>query len=122
MISFLKYLSEMPCPKAHYNKRPMKTLETNTIYTFKLLTGEELVAKLLEINDDHMIVEHPIMTVISQQGLQMMPGLFSANLDKTVRLNNSSWAMIGETRDDVRDSWIQATTGIAPVRKQIITG
>jgi hypothetical protein len=52
----------------------------------------------------------------------MMPGLFSANLDKNVRLNNSSWAMIAETRDDVRNSWIQATTGIAPVTKQIITG
>jgi hypothetical protein len=62
------------------------------------------------------------MTVISQQGLQMMPALFSANQDKTVRLNNSSWAMIADTRDDVRDSWIQATTGIAPVRKSIITG
>ncbi len=112
----------MPCPTAHYNRRLMKTLETNTIYTFKLLTGEELVAKVLEINDDHLVVEHPIMTVLSPQGLQMMPGLFSANLDKNVKLNNSSWAMIGETRDDVRDSWIQATTGIAPIRKQIITG
>jgi hypothetical protein len=97
-------------------------LELNTIYTFKLNTGEELVAKLLEVTPDHMVIEHPILTVLSPQGLQMMPGLFSANMDKTVRLNNSSWAMIAETRDDVRDSWIQATTGIAPVRKQIITG
>ena len=96
--------------------------EINTVYTFKLLTGEEFVAKIIEINADHMLVEHPILTVISQQGLQMMPALFSANLDKNVRLNNASWAMIAETRDDVRDSWIQATTGIAPVRKQIITG
>ena len=96
--------------------------EINTVYTFKLLTGEEFVAKIIEINADYMLVEHPILTVISQQGLQMMPALFSANLDKTVRLNNASWAMIAETRDDVRDSWIQATTGIAPVRKQIITG
>ena len=96
--------------------------EINTVYTFKLLTGEEFVAKLLEINDDHMIIEHPILTVISPQGLQMMPALFSANQEKTVRLNNASWAMIAETRDDVRDSWIQATTGITPVRKQIITG
>ena len=96
--------------------------EINQVYTFKLLTGEEFVARILEINADHMIIEHPIMTVISQQGLQMMPALFSANQDKTVRLNNSSWAMIAETRDDVRDSWIQATTGIAPVRKSIITG
>jgi hypothetical protein len=97
-------------------------IQTDTIYSFKILTGEEFVAKVTEIHPDHMIIEHPIMTVISQQGLQMMPGMFSANLDKNVRLNNSSWAMIAETREDVRDSWIQATTGIAPVRKQIITG
>jgi len=97
-------------------------LETNSIYTFKLNTGEELIARVVEINPDHMIIEHPILTVISQQGLQMMPGLFSADLDQNVRLNNASWAMIAETRQDVRDSWIQATTGIAPIRKQIITG
>ena len=96
--------------------------EINQIHTFKLLTGEEFVARITEINPDHKIIEHPIMTVISQQGLQMMPALFSANQEKTVRLNNSSWAMIAETRNDVRDSWIQATTGIAPVRKSIITG
>jgi hypothetical protein len=97
-------------------------LEINTVYTFKLNTGEELVAKLQEINADHMIIAHPILTVLSPQGLQMMPGLFSANLEKSIRLNNSSWAMIAETREDVRNSWIQATTGIAPVSKQIITG
>jgi hypothetical protein len=97
-------------------------LETNNIYTFKLNTGEELIARTVEIGPDHMIIEHPILTVISQQGLQMMPGLFSADLGQNVRLNNASWAMIAETRQDVRDSWIQATTGIAPVRKQIITG
>ena len=97
-------------------------LETNNIYTFKLNTGEELIARTVEIGPDHMIIEHPILTVISQQGLQLMPGLFSADLGQNVRLNNASWAMIAETRQDVRDSWIQATTGIAPVRKQIITG
>jgi len=97
-------------------------LEINTIYSIKLNTGEDLVAKIVEINQDHLLIEHPIMTVLSQQGLQMMPGLFSANLDKSIRLNNSSWAMIAETREDVRNSWIQATTGITPVSKQIITG
>ena len=98
------------------------TPTTNEIYSFKLNTGEEIVAKLLEINHDHMIIQHPVLCVLSPQGLQMMPGLFSVNLDKNLRLNNSSWAMIGETRDDIRASWIQATTGIAPVTKQIITG
>ena len=98
-----------------------RQIENNTVYTFKLLTGEEFVAKVLEQLPDHMIIEHPILTVLSPQGLQMMPALFSANQDKTVRLNNTSWAMIAESREDVRNSWIQATTGIAPVSKQIIT-
>ena len=97
-------------------------IEIDQIYTFKLNTGEELVARLMEIHPDHMIIQHPILTVLSPQGLQMMPGLFSANMDQKIRLNTTSWAMIAETRDDVRDSWIQATTGIAPVRKSIITG
>ena len=97
-------------------------LKNDEIYTFKLITGEELVAKILAIEPDHMIIQNPILTVLSPQGLQMMPALFSANQDQTVRLNTASWAMIADTRDDVRDSWIQATTGIAPVRKQIITG
>ena len=96
--------------------------KTNEVYTFKLCTGEEIVARLISQDADYITIEHPILCVLSPQGLQMMPGLFSANLDKSVRLNNSSWAMIADTRDDIRNSWIQATTGIAPVSKQIITG
>jgi hypothetical protein len=97
-------------------------IQADEIYTFKLITGEEMVAKVVELHTDHIVVKHPISTVISPQGLQMLPSLFSANTEKTVQINKSSCAMVAETRDDVRDSWIQATTGIAPVRKQIITG
>ena len=102
----------------------MKTLEAGSIYTFKLTTGEEIVAKFVSENstEGYITLEHPILTVISPQGLQMMPGLFSANLDLEVKLNNHSWVLIAETREDVRNSWIQATTGIAPVTKKIITG
>ena len=93
------------------------------IYTFKLITGEEIVARIDCGNqDDGYEIQHPILCALTPQGLQMMPGLFSANMDKIVLLNKSSWAMIAEPREDVRNSWIQATTGIAPVTKQIITG
>jgi hypothetical protein len=98
------------------------TPKINETYTFKLITGEELVAKILEIHDEYMIIKEPISCILSPQGLQMMPTLFSANKDKDMRLNNSSWAMIAEAREDVRNSYIQATTGIAPISKQIITG
>jgi hypothetical protein len=97
-------------------------LTINTIYTFKLASGEELVARIMAINPDHLVIAHPILTALSPQGLQMMPGLFSADLSQNVRLNNSNWVMIAEAREDIKNSWIEATTGIRPATRQIITG
>lgn len=98
------------------------TPKPNEVYSFKLTSGEEIVARFIAQDSDGMTIENPILCALSPQGLQMMPALFSVNPGKTIRLNNSSWAMIADTRDDIRSSWIQATTGIAPVSKQIITG
>jgi hypothetical protein len=97
-------------------------IEAGEIYTIKLATGEEVVAKVTSVGPTELTIASPILCALTPQGLQMMPSLFSANQDKPVKLNNNGWIMITEPRDDVRNSWIQATTGIAPVTKQIITG
>lgn len=97
-------------------------IDTNEIYTFKLATGEELVAKVINITDAVVEVNQPISTMISPQGLQMVPTLFSSNQDKNVQINTRALVMVADPREDVRNSYIQATTGIAPVTKQIITG
>lgn len=104
--------------------KTLQNLEIDKIYTIKLTTGEEIVAKLTGVNieDGYIVINHPILTVLSPQGLQMMPGLFSADLSQHVWLNNSCWVLMAEPRQDVRDSWIEATTGIKPITKKIITG
>lgn len=100
----------------------MIDFEINKLYTIKLVTGEEITAKVVNKTDDCVELAHPINMVLSPQGLQMMPSLFSADPTKNVLLNNNSWVMYSETREDVQDSWLEATTGIRPVKKQIITG
>jgi len=97
-------------------------LEKNEIYTIKLASGEEIVAKIIEETDDALEVDQPIMVVVSQQGLQLMPGLFTNNNEKTVTINKGSCVMVGPTREDVRTNWIEATTGITTEKKQIVTG
>ena len=97
-------------------------ITNDEIYTFKLVTGEEFVARVIAQHSTHIEINQPISTVISPQGLQMMPSLFSANLDKNVQLNSNAVVMTATVREDVRNSYIQATTGIAPVSRQIITG
>ena len=97
-------------------------LEKNEIYTIKLASGEEIVTKMIEETDDALEVDQPIMVVVSQQGLQLMPGLFTNNNEKTVTINKGSCVMVGSTREDVRTNWIEATTGITTEKKQIVTG
>jgi len=97
-------------------------LEPSEIYTFKLVSGEELIARLVEIGTDFYELESPIGVVLSPQGLQMVPSLFSSVQEKNVLLNKNACAMISEPREDVNHGWIQATTGITPVTRKIITG
>jgi hypothetical protein len=101
----------------------MNHLTINEIYTFKLVSGEELTAKIFKKYDGAIEVSQPISMILGPQGLQMMPSLFSSNSDKNVYINTASIAMAAETRDDVRNKYIEATTGIVtPSAKQIITG
>lgn len=101
----------------------MNHLEINQIYTFKLVSGEEITTKVLAKHADTIEIAQPISMVLGPQGLQMMPSLFSSNHDKNAHINTCSIAMVAETREDVRAKYIEATTGIAtPPTKQIITG
>jgi hypothetical protein len=97
-------------------------IQNGEIYTFKLVTGEELIARVVTTESEHYELESPISVVLSPQGLQMMPSLFSSMQERNVLLNKTACAMIGEPREDVNNGWIQATTGIAPVTRKIITG
>jgi len=101
----------------------MNHLQLNEIYTFKLVSGEEITAKIFHKTADSVEVAQPISMVLGPQGLQMMPSLFSSNPDKNVHINTASIAMAAETREDVRAKYIEATTGIlTQPAKQIITG
>jgi hypothetical protein len=101
----------------------MNHLTPGEIYTFKLISGEEITAKIYNKTSDTIEVAQPISMVLGPQGLQMMPCLFSSNPDKNVHINTASIALSAETREDVRAKYIEATTGIVtPAAKQIITG
>jgi hypothetical protein len=101
----------------------MNHLTPGEIYTFKLVSGEEITAKIFKNTDGIFEVTQPISMVLGPQGLQMMPSLFSSNPEKNVYINTVNIAMAAETREDVRAKYIEATTGIVtPPAKQIITG
>lgn len=99
------------------------TLEVGKVYTFKLNSGEELIAKFLgQQQNNHISVRHPVSIAPGPQGMGLVPSLFTANPEEDVSINSNSIAMYVLTDESVESKYIQATTGISVPDKKIIMG
>jgi len=95
-------------------------VELDQVYTIKIANGDEMVAKITAEDADTYTLSRPLTVVPSQQGIQMIFSLFTANPEKNVTINKSQVALIAVSRDEVQDSYVEATTGIKPVRNSKI--
>jgi hypothetical protein len=93
------------------------------IYTFKLNSGEELIAKVVAVSDTHYTISEPVSIGPSPQGvLGLVPSLFTYNNRENVRLNTSSLALVAQTDDNVKTKYIEATTGLQVPGKKVLIG
>jgi hypothetical protein len=97
-------------------------IEPNTVYTFKLNSGEELIAKVIQAGGEFIQIEEPVSIAPTQQGMQMIPSVFTANPKAEFKLNTTSIALYAETDDSVRMKYLEATTGIKVPDKKIVLG
>jgi hypothetical protein len=89
-----------------------KGLTPGEVVTIKLTSGEELIAKLVEENSRGYKVSKPLVLSMSQQGMGMMPYLFTANPEKEITLHASAVCAITNSDKQFADQYIQGTTGI----------
>jgi hypothetical protein len=98
-------------------------VETGKVYTFKLNSGEELIAKVNSVPLYGMIeIETPVSVAPGPQGLGLVPSMFTADADEKVRLNINSISIYALTDDSVKMKYIEATTGIQVPDKKLILG
>ena len=96
-------------------------VELDQVYTLKIANGDEIVAKIIAEDDATYTVTKPLTVIPSPQGgINMMNSLFTAAPDKTVSINKQQVAAIAPSREEVCDSYLEATTGIKPVRNSKI--
>lgn len=87
----------------------------DTIVTFKIVNGDEIVAKVSEETASAFTINKPCTVMPSQQGLGLMQSLFTSDLNKSISLQKSHVMMHSPTVEDVRNHYIKTTTGIEPV-------
>lgn len=97
-------------------------IKENEIYVFKLNSGEELLAKVVGIATDYYTITNPVSIAPSQQGLGMVPSLFTADMDSEIRLNTSSISVSAVPAGEITVKYIEATTGLVVPEKKVILG
>lgn len=92
---------------------PYKVGDTVSI---KLSSGEEMIARLEEENDNHVIIKKPLMLIAGQQGgMGLAPFMFTVDQDAKVKLRSNTIICIVKTAKDATDTYIKSTTGLAVV-------
>ena len=99
------------------------SISTGQVYTFKLNSGEELIAKVSDTSsDDWISIEHPVSVAPGPQGMGLVPSLFTADIKREIQLNINSISLYAYAEDAVKMKYIEATTGIKVPDKKLILG
>lgn len=98
------------------------SLESNQVYTFKMNSGEEMVAKVKQSGGDWIILEEPVSIAPGPQGMGLVPSLFTADPKEEIKLNINSVSLVSRTDDSVKMKYLEATTGIKVPEKKLILG
>lgn len=91
------------------------------IQVFILTNGNEMIAEVQDHHDDYYTIMKPASVVPDQTGkMNLVPSALTFNMEKSVRLNKSSVAMIMEPNSSVEETYNKITSKIITPNKPTI--
>jgi hypothetical protein len=96
--------------------------ELDEVYTLKLNSGEELITKIVKDDGSYLQINDPVSVAPGPQGMGLVPSMFTADPEHPIMLNKSSVTVYGKTEENVKNKYIEATTGIKLPSKKIVLG
>ena len=97
-------------------------IEKNQVHSFKFTSGEEVIARVVEFDNDWIAVSDPVAVAPGPQGMGLIPALFTVDHGETISINIHNCIFVGRTDESVRAKYIQATTGLQVPDKKIVMG
>lgn len=83
--------------------------------SFKLSSGEEIVARLEKETEKSYTLKKPMVLVAQQQGLGLAPFMFSVNPDGKFVLQANSVSCVAKTEEEIGKQYLSQTSGLAMV-------
>lgn len=97
-------------------------VEKDEVYTFKLTSGEEVIAKVSEVDDRYISLKEPLSVAPGPQGMGLIQSVFTSEPDSPVKLNINAITMFAQTEEKIKSKYIETTTGISVPSKKILVG
>ncbi len=92
-----------------------KGVTVGEVVSLKLVTGEEIIAKLKDADETSYSLHRPLSLVISGKGLGLQQWLFSFDPDKPVKMSKDKVLAIEATIPELSKQYIAGTSGITLV-------
>lgn len=89
-----------------------KPLSTGDVVSVKLISGEEIIARLEEETDAYIKVSKPLTVTLGPQGLGMIPFVFLSAKD-TITIKHTHVLTMSPSKKEAADQYMEGTTGIA---------
>lgn len=90
------------------------------IVAFKMVNGDEIVAKVVETSMAGWTVNKPCTVLPSNQGIGLVQSLFTGDINKNVELRADHVMLHAPVIKEMESHYIQTTTGIQTVSKSSI--
>ena len=75
------------------------------IYSFKLVSGEEVLAEVTDVNVDTYDIVNPLTITMIAQGPDTLPGMIAGDYSKAMELNTNNICLIAEVEDHIKSSY-----------------
>tara|TARA_R110000868_G_scaffold288946_1_gene549134 strand:+ start:136 stop:426 length:291 start_codon:yes stop_codon:yes gene_type:complete len=86
--------------------------KTGDTVSFKLTSGEELVARFDGFEGTEYKLHKPMVLIMQQQGMGLAPFMFSVSSDAKFFLQPTSVACIAKTESEIAKQYTSTTTGV----------
>ena len=92
------------------------------VVSFKLATGDEIIARLSEDTDTEFVLDKPCTILPSQQGMGLIQAVLTADQERKFYLSKHHVVLHAPSIDAMQKHYLKTTTGIEPItRGSIIT-
>ncbi len=90
----------------------ISSLKKVDVITIKLTSAEELIAEVVEDNEEDIVVKRPMTLIVGSKGMGLQPYMITPELQERLHFHKQNIFAMSKTAKDFSDGYLGQTSGI----------